>query len=276
MINALCFDIDDLSYSLHAKGGLRLSSRYLVEQETMSLLEFLNTLGVRATMFVPGYVAQRFPGLVRAMVQGGHEVAGHGHRHIEAKRLTRQEFGQDIRDGKKALEDIISRNVQVYKDPCWGITEQTPWAYDELIEAGYRIDNTAQPSLLKALGRSARDMMPFTYKEALTVIPVTSAPIFGKTVSFNGGMYCAYIPAFMQIRYYRRLNRNGLPFNYYCHPYEISPEGANRRIWSRGSFRAAFYGIYFGIYRHYLRRLASHFTFAPLSNAYETYCGVHE
>ncbi len=94
---------------------------------------------------------------------------------------------------RNIIEDIISKEVAVYKDPCWGITPQTLWAYDELIEAGYRMDNTAQPSLLKALGRSSDEMMPFTYKDALTVVPVTSITLFGKTMPFNGGLVlCLY------------------------------------------------------------------------------------
>jgi polysaccharide deacetylase family protein (PEP-CTERM system associated) len=268
MLNALCFDIDDLAYGLHMKCGSVAPSRYLVEKETCGLLEFLDTLQVKATMFVPGYVAELFPALVRHMAEAGHEVGSHGHRHMDAASLQRKEFREEIVVSKKILEEIISKEVVVYKDPCWGITPQTPWAYDELIEAGYRMDNTAQPSLLKALGWSSDEMLPFMYKDTLTVVPVTSATFFGKTMPFNGGLFCAYIPATVQVRYYKKLNARSIPFNYYCHPFEITPRDANRHFWERGSLRAGFYGLYFGKYLEYISLLATNFKLGPLKDVY--------
>jgi polysaccharide deacetylase family protein (PEP-CTERM system associated) len=271
MLNALCFDIDDLAYGLHMKCGSALPSEFLVEKETYGLLEFLDTLQVKATMFVPGYVAELFPALVKAMAEAGHEIGSHGHRHIDAGCLERKEFRKEVVISKEILEHIISKEVSVYKDPCWGITPRTPWAYDELIEAGYSVDNTAQPSLLESLGYSSDEMIPFRYKDLLTVIPVTSIRFFGKTMPLNGGLFTAYVPIDKQIKYFKRLNKKGVSFNYYCHPYELSPQGHNRYFWKRGSLRAGFYGLYFGKYRHYIALLAAQFRFGPLKDAYKEY-----
>src|SRR5512136_2150070 len=111
MLNALCFDIDDLAYGLHMKCGSALPSEYLVEKETRGLLEFLDSLQVKATMFVPGYVAERFPDLVRDMAEAGHEVGSHGHRHMDAGSLQRKEFRNEIVVSKKILEETISQEV---------------------------------------------------------------------------------------------------------------------------------------------------------------------
>jgi polysaccharide deacetylase family protein (PEP-CTERM system associated) len=268
VLNALCFDIDDLAYGLNVRNGTCLASRFSVEKETYALLEFLEGLHIKATMFVPGYVAGRFPGLVTDIRRGGHEVGAHGFSHVVAERLQRKGFSDDIRAGKKTLEDILSAEVSTYKAPEWGITPLTPWAYDELISAGYKIDNTARPSLLKFLGRSPEDMTPFRYKDSLTVIPVTSRKWLTRSAPFNGGFYCAYVPACIQGAYFRKLNQRGIPFNYYCHPFEVHPQGANRHAWRYGSASAAFYGFHFGIYRHHLSYLARHFKFGPLEAAY--------
>ena len=133
------------------------------------------------------------------------------------------------------------------------------------------MDNTAQPSLLKALGRSSDEMMPFAYKDTLTVVPVTSITLFGKTVPFNGGLFSAYVPATVQVRYYKNLNERGVPFNYYCHPFEVTPRDANRHFWERGSLRASFYGLYFGKYRQYITRLAANFRLGPLKDTYSDF-----
>jgi polysaccharide deacetylase family protein (PEP-CTERM system associated) len=268
MLNALCFDIDDLAYGLYMKYGSAAPSRYLVEKETRGLLEFLDSLQVKATMLVPGYVAARFPALIKQMAEAEHEIGSHGHRHMDAGSLQRKEFREEIVTSKKILEDITSKEIVIYKDPCWGITPQTLWAYDELIDAGYRMDNTAQPLLLQTLGKSPREMLPFLYKDALIVVPVTSATFFGKTMPFNGGLFCAYIPAIVQVQYYKKLNAKGIPFNYYCHPYEVTPRDTNRHFWERGSMRASFYGLYFGKYHHYIKRLAANFGLGPLSDVY--------
>lgn len=268
IINALCFDIDDLAYSLDVRNGSRLSGDYVVEKEAYTLIESLQKMGILATMFVPGYVAERFPGLVREFMRAGHEVASHGCTHMVPGRLQRKGFRDDVVKSKKLLEDLLSVEISVYKAPEWGITRETPWAYDELISAGYRVDHTARPCLLEFLGRRSDDMKPFVYKESLTVIPVTSCRMVGRNVPFSGGFFCAYVPASIQAAHYRRLNRQGIPFNYYCHPYEICPSGLNRHAWRYGSVRAAFYGVHFGIYRHHVSYLAKRFKFAPLMTAY--------
>ncbi|MBA4418845.1 MAG: hypothetical protein C0392_13200 [Syntrophus sp. (in: bacteria)] len=271
MINSLCFDIDDLAYGLNVKTGACLPQQYLVEKETYALLELLEACSIKSTMFVPGYVAQRFPDLVREMSRSGHEIGSHGNTHMVAERLQREGFREDILISKKMLEDILSMEVYVYKAPEWGITNRTPWAYDELISAGYRVDNTARPALLKYLGRSPDDMTPFIYKDSLTVIPVTSRRFLGRDVPFNGGLFSAYIPIDIQINYYRQLNNKGVAFNYYCHPFESHPQGTNRQTWRYGTIRAALYGIHFGRYRDYIEQLAKHFKFAPLGTAYQEY-----
>ncbi len=267
-MNALCFDVDDLIYGLNTRNSTNIPTGYLVERETYSLLSFLEWIGVAATMFVPGYVAEKFPGLVREMKRLGHEVGSHGHAHIVAEKLGRTGFREDVTKSKKALEDILSSEVIVFKAPEWGISPRTPWAYDELIAAGYRIDNTAQPSLLKFLGRNPDDMMPFMYGGALTLIPVTSCRILMRSVPLNGGYFCAFVPVRIQIGYYNRLNTRGIPFNYYCHPFEICPQGANKHPWKYGSIHTALYGMHFGWYKRYVTGLANHFRLAPLSVAY--------
>jgi polysaccharide deacetylase family protein (PEP-CTERM system associated) len=270
-INALCFDIDDLIYGLNLRNSTDLPYRYLVEEETYSLLEFLAGAGVVSTMFIPGYVAELFPTLVKEVFRQGHEVGSHGYTHMVTERLGKAGFREDISRSKKVLEDILSVEISVYKAPEWSITARTPWAYDELIGAGYRLDNTAQPSLLKSLGRGPGEMTPFKYRDSLTVVPVTSCRLFRRDVPFNGGLFCAYVPVRVQMAYYEGLNRRGISFNYYCHPFEICPYGANKHPWKYGSIHTAFYGMYFGWYKRYVERLTKHFRLAPLSVAYEQY-----
>ena len=136
---------------------------------------------------------------------------------------------------------------------------------------GFRVDNSAQPSLLKSLGRAPEDLLPFFYPGGLTIIPVTSYRFWGRTFPFNGGLFCSYVPISLQIKRYQELNEKGIPINYYCHPYEFCPQEINRQAWKYGSIRAAFYGIHFGRYRKIITRLADYFKFAPLKTAYHRF-----
>jgi peptidoglycan/xylan/chitin deacetylase (PgdA/CDA1 family) len=267
-LNALCFDIDDLAYSLNQVKGAHLPTEFPVEQESYALLESLEQMDIRATMFVPGYVARRFPALIRAMDQAGHEMASHGSRHWTAGRLQLKGFKEDAGQGKKELEDVLGREIFTFKAPDWGIKPETLWAYDQLLSLGFRVDHSAHPPLLKALGRRAEDWSPFYFREHLKVIPVTTIRIGGKVFPINGGMYTAYLPISIQIRYFRKLNRQGIPFNYYCHPYEFNPKGWNREPWRYRSLRAGLYGLHFGRYEETITHLSSIFRFGPLGEAY--------
>jgi hypothetical protein len=272
-VNALCFDIDDLAYNLDIPAGKRGSHRYLVEKETYRLLEFLESFRITSTMFIPGHVAERFPSLVKSIADAGHEIAAHGYSHRRSDLLHRKGFREDARKSKATLEHILSLPIFTYKAPNWNITPGTSWAYDELIDLGYAIDHTARPQLLSYLGRDPGDMAPFLYEGCLAVIPVTTLPLFQHSVCFNGGLFCAYAPVSIQIAYYRRLNRKGMPFNYFCHPYESHPEGTNSSIVKHRSLRASLYGMYFGKYRGYIARLASQFVLGPLRLAYRGFLG---
>lgn len=271
ILNALCIDIDDLAYSLQVVKGTILAQRYWVEKEGYALLEGLEGLGIKTTMFVPGYVARRFPGLVLDMEKAGHEIACHGFSHRTAEQLGPERFLEDTAAGKQELEGVIGREVTLFKAPDWGIGPKTRWAYDQLISAGFRADHSAHPSLLRALGRKAGDWTPFMYKGGLMVIPVTTLSLLGAVFPFHGGMYTAYIPIGLQLRLFLRLNRKGVPFNYYCHPYEFNPCGTNRRPWQYRSLRAGLYGLHFGKYRKYIGRLSRLFRFGPIRDAYRSF-----
>ena len=274
VINALCFDIDDLAYALKQLFDMRLAdSPWLVDKETFSLLEGLADLGLQGTMFVPGYVAERFPTLVRAIADAGHHIASHGMYHQSVESLGRKAFFDDVSRCKKLLEDLIGKEVDTYKAPRWTITSRTLWAYDELIAAGYRVDNSAMPSLVRSLGHSAVENRPLRYKDTLTVIPATAVSLLGKAIPMNGGFYSAYVPVFLLVRWYRRLNQKGLPFNYYTHPFEFSPAGMNRRLYKYRSWYVSLFAAHTGRYRSYVSRLASYFDFGPLEVAYRAFLG---
>ena len=272
-VNALCVDVDDLSGAL-AEQGLRIRpGTYLAEAETEALLAELQELGLTATFFVPGLVLREAPRLPSHIADAGHEVAAHGTIHRRVGSYDRKAFLADVRANRLSLEDLIGRPVDTYKAPVWSITPTCIWAYDALIEAGYKIDHSALPRLKRALGVPPDQLEPFLYAGALTVIPVTTVRILGVTFPYPGGFRNAYVPLAVQCRIFERINRRGLPFNFYFHPFEHSPAGPNRALLKYRSVRATLYAAHAGRYRPVLRHLAGRFRFGPLKHAYGEWIG---
>jgi polysaccharide deacetylase family protein (PEP-CTERM system associated) len=274
VLNALCVDADDLASNLHEAGwsvGERVSE---VAPETHALLEALAAMGLHATFFVPGHFVEVAPELVAAMAEAGHQVASHGTRHCPVASLSRAEFLEDVRRSKGVLEDLVGRPVDTYKAPIWSITPGcVEWAYDALLEAGFRVDHSAMPRVVEHLGRPRGEAEPFVYGGGLVVVPVTALPLPGYVLPLPGGFYNAWCPFAVQRRLYDRLNARKLPFNFYFHPFEHSPAPAKRRLLKNRSFWVSLYAAHAGRYQGLLRRVAERYELSTLEKAYARWLG---
>ena len=116
-----------------------------VGANTERLLALFDESGVRATFFVHGWLAARFPELVPRIAACHHAIASHGYGHRLVYDLTREEFRQDVRRSKVLLEDVGGMAVHGYRAPSYSITERSLWALDVLIDEGYRYDTSIFP-----------------------------------------------------------------------------------------------------------------------------------
>ncbi len=147
--NALTIDVEDY---FHVSAFETVSPPHTwnerecrVEQNTIKILRLLDETEVKATFFVLGWVAKRYPGLVRELLTGGHEVASHGYGHRRVYNMRRLEFREDVRRSKLLLEDITGEPVMGYRAPSYSISQDCLWAFDELCEAGYIYDSSVFP-----------------------------------------------------------------------------------------------------------------------------------
>src|SRR5262249_1483797 len=113
---------------------------------TSNILDILEAAGVRATFFVLGWIAARQPRLIRAIHAAGHQIASHGYWHRLIYRQTPAEFRADLRRSRQLLEDIIGEPVIAYRAPSFSITSRNLWAFDVLIEEGFRFDSRVYPT----------------------------------------------------------------------------------------------------------------------------------
>ena len=210
---------------------------------TERLLAIFGESGIRATFFVLGWVAQRFPGLVRAIASQGHEIASHGYGHRLVYDLTPRAFRDDIRRAKDILESAASVPVYGYRAPSYSVTPRSLWALDVLIEEGFLYDASIFPIRHDRYGIPISPRHPYLPKAGATLV---EAP--GSTVRWGplnlpiaGGGYFRILPYGWTRWGIKRLNEvERRPAIFYLHPWEIDPDQPRLRTSALGQFRHYF------------------------------------
>ena len=182
---------------------------------------------VKATFFVLGWVAERYPNLVPEIVRQGHEIASHGYGHQLVYTLTEDEFREDVRTTRKMLQDQSGQPVIGYRAPSFSIVKRTPWAHRILVEEGYTYDSSVFPIYHDLHGNpdAPREIHTIpTEAGPITEFPPAVITRWGKNFPTGGGGYFRFFPYFMTARWLREINRQGKPFVFYIHPWEIDPK----------------------------------------------------
>ncbi|MBN8441213.1 MAG: DUF3473 domain-containing protein [Thauera sp.] len=196
-----------------------------VERNVDRILALLDGHGARGTFFTLGWIAERFPQLVRRIADAGHEVASHGYAHERASDLSPEAFKADIALAKAVLEDIVGHEVTGYRAPSFSIGTGNLWAHDCIAEAGYRYSSSVYPVKHDHYGIPDAPRFPWRLASGLVEIPVTTMRVFGRNWPAGGGGFFRLLPyavSRMQIEHVNR--KDGRPAIFYFHPWEIDPE----------------------------------------------------
>jgi polysaccharide deacetylase family protein (PEP-CTERM system associated) len=200
-----------------------------VEANTRRLLDLCARHDVRGTFFVLGWVAERWPELVRDIAAGGHELGTHGQDHRRVTTLTPAQFRADVRRSKRTIEDISGEAVIGYRAPNYSIVRETLWAVDVLMEEGFRYDSSIFPIRHDHYGIHDFSRFPRAIRgengTALHEFPISTVRLAGMNLPFVGGGYLRHFP-FPFIRWgMRRVNgHENRPAIVYIHPWELDPE----------------------------------------------------
>ncbi len=239
-----------------------------VERNTHRIMELLAVRGMRATFFVLGWVAERYPALVRDIADGGHEVASHGYAHQLVTSQTPAEFREDVRRAKGILEGILGRPVYGYRAPSFTITRETLWALPVLVEEGYCYDSSVFPVLHDRYGLPSANPhvhQLLTDSGLLWEVPPSTVNVLGLRVPIAGGGYFRLYPYSLLRSFLRKLEGEGVPLVMYLHPWELDPEQPRME------------GPLLSRFRHYLnlhraearlRSLLEDFAFAPIREVF--------
>ena len=272
--DALTIDVEDWFHILDLDGAPRiedwakLPSR--VEKNFESLLGILAEREVRATCFFLGWVAERFPHLVRAATAAGHEIASHGYAHELIYEQGEDAFLADIQRSKAILEDTSGSPVLGYRAPGFSIVKETPWALGKLAEAGFRYDTSIFPGA-RGHGGLAEAPLEATRVETasgeLVEFPISMADVAGRRICFFGGGYLRLFPYGVIRRMARQVKRDGRFVVFYVHPREIDPDQPRLPMSWKRRFKS--YVNLAGTEKK-LRRLVRDFEFKPLAEFLDT------
>ena len=196
-----------------------------VEANTHRILDLFARQHIHATFFVLGWVAERYPNLVRDISAAGHEIASHGFGHERLTSLSRQQFREGVTRTKHLLEDLCGATVAGYRAPSWSIGPTTLWAHEELRQAGYRYSSSVAPIRHDLYGMPLAPRFAFvTAGSGLLEVPVTTVRWWGRNWPCGGGGFFRLLPYPLFRRGLRRVNRSDRRAGvFYFHPWEIDP-----------------------------------------------------
>jgi polysaccharide deacetylase family protein (PEP-CTERM system associated) len=228
MHNLLTIDVEDWFHTSALDPYLgpdqweSLESR--VVPNVYRLLEILEAYQTRATFFILGWIAERYPALVREIDSLGHEICSHGYRHRLIYNLTPAQFKDYLERSKMILEDLVGKPVRGYRATSFSIVKKTLWALDLIQEVGFSYDSSIFPiSHHDLYGLSGYPRFPFKLANGLLEIPPSTVNIMGKNLPLGGGGYFRLYPFWLTKMGIRRINQEGHPAMVYLHPWELDP-----------------------------------------------------
>ncbi len=193
------------------------------EAMTDRLLVELDALGVRATVFVVGELAQRSPELIRRIHDAGHEIGLHGWRHIPFGDVGPQRLSVELQRGKELLEQLISGPVSGVRAPIFSLTRNTSWAVDGIHEAGFSYSSSVLPASNPQFGWAGAPKGPFRWPNGLIELPCPVMNFGPLEVPALGGAYVRYVPKPILAAWVRRLTPTAGAWTY-LHPYDFDDE----------------------------------------------------
>jgi len=231
MRNALSVDVEDWfqvgAFETTIDKASWDNRLHRVERNTDAVMALFDEAGVKATFFTLGWVAARYPALIRRIAEAGHEVASHGWDHLRVFRMTPEQFADDLRRARFAIEDATGSAITGYRAPSFSIDLRTPWAHDVLAEAGYAYSSSVAPVLHDHYGWPEAPRFAFRplANSDLIELPVTTVQLGQSKFAAGGGGFFRLFPYALSRWAIRRVNkRDRRPAIFYFHPWEIDPD----------------------------------------------------
>lgn len=229
LTNALTIDVEDY-FQVSAFAPYINRSEWdhrecRVESNVDRILGLLDMHRVSATFFTLGWVAERYPSIVRRIVEQGHELASHGYGHHRVTELSPDQFRNDVTMAKHKLEDVGGSEIRGYRAPSFSIGSNNLWAFDVLAESGYSYSSSVYPIRHDHYGMPESPRFAHRLGNGLLEVPMTTVRTLGQNLPSSGGGYFRLLPYALSRWMIRHVNRrDGRPAVFYFHPWEIDAD----------------------------------------------------
>ena len=229
VVNALTVDVEDYfqvsALAPHIERHRWDAMECRVERNIARLLALFDERKAKATFFTLGWIAERYPSMVREVVAQGHELASHGLSHLRASEQSHAAFRGDVEGARKLLEDIGGVPVRGYRAPSFSIGHANLWAFDCIAEAGYRYSSSVYPVRHDHYGMPDAPRFAFRAHNGLLELPITTTRVLSRNLPAGGGGYFRLLPYRASRWAIARVNRiDRQPAIFYFHPWEIDPQ----------------------------------------------------
>jgi polysaccharide deacetylase family protein (PEP-CTERM system associated) len=273
--NALTVDVEDwfqvssFNRVVRREEWDRYPSR--VEASTRRLLDLFDRHAARGTFFVLGWVAERFPGLVREIRDRGHDVESHSHWHRLVHDLGARRFAEDLRRSLDAVEQAAGVRPRGFRAPSFSIDRRSLWAFDVLAEHGIEYDSSVFPVRHPRYGMPSFPRVPRRVRARsggeVREFPLTTLRVLGGNLGASGGAYLRILPPLALHRAFRSMNRSGHPAVLYVHPWEVDPAQPRLRVSGWGGI-AHYANLSATLGR--VERMLRSFEFAPMAEVLDS------
>ena len=231
-VNLLTVDLEEwfVVEALKGRADLRVwdDQASTLNVNVRRLLQIFRDHDVRATWFVLGWCAERFPALITQIAADGHEIACHSYSHRRIDTMTPKEFRADTSRAIKVINQACGIQPRGYRAPSWSINDKIPWAFEVLVDLGFEYDSSIFPIKHDLYGMPGGPRTTFRMKlpgdRYLYEVPASTFQLFGKNFPIAGGGYLRHMPFWYTRAIIRKMNRVGQPVVVYLHPWEIDPD----------------------------------------------------
>jgi len=229
MKNALTIDVEDwfcannISLIIGRHNWGKCESR--IEKNMEFILNTIDKHNIKATFFFLGWIAERFPNIVRGIDIRGHEIGTHSYSHLLLTSLTPKEFNEDLVKSIDVIRQITQSPILGFRAPSFTITKKTIWALDTLAENNIKYDSSVFPvGFHPDYGMPDAPLSPYKITERIIEFPLSCVEVFGKRVPVSGGAYFRLLPYSVIRMGLKKINKQNNPFVFYIHPWEFDPE----------------------------------------------------
>lgn len=272
IVNAMTVDVEDYfqvsAFEPLISRGEWDSIPCRIEANMDRILQLFSDNDVQATFFTLGWVAERYPQVIKRIIDEGHELASHGWEHIRVVKQTPEQFRHDVVATKNLLEDISGKVVKGYRAASYSIGSSNLWALDVLNEVGYAYSSSIVPVKHDLYGMpDAPRFCFYPDNKALLEVPITTVTVGGRNINCGGGGWFRLFPyAFTRWALSQVNNQEDQPCVFYFHPWEI--DGDQPRI--SGASAKTRFRHYLNLGRTYnrLERLLNDFNWSTMDSVF--------